>query len=125
MSFELSKLIPTAAVRIVEGIKNSQSEHTAADDISKQLWSWIKPQIDQDLVEELENSPNDYDLQIELQNKIRRLANKDKEFAAKLGEYIAKSGGIEDVVRVNKTTITGNSKVIIQDVKGNISGNIF
>lgn len=94
MILEIGTLASTAIGYIIGGIKKSKGLAKAVDEISVAIWEWIKPiflEDDEDLVKEVEENPDDKNLQIELQNKIKRLAKKDPGFANQLEELLKKT----------------------------------
>jgi len=94
MILEIGTLAATAIGYVIGGIKSSKGLKQATDEISVGFWEWIKPiflKEDKDMIEELETEPDNKDLQIELQNKIKRFVNKDPEFAKQLEDWIKKT----------------------------------
>jgi len=89
-----STMIAAAAGYIINAITSSKGGKQASDEISTEIWNWIKPlfiEQDKDFADELKENPTDEDLQAELKGKLKRIAKKDPEFDKKLAELVKKA----------------------------------
>ena len=93
MILEIGTLAATAVGYIIGGIKNSKGLKEASDDISTEIWKWIKPifikEGKEKTVEKIEKNPDKYKSSIEI--AIEEIAEKDKKFADELEKWLKKT----------------------------------
>ncbi len=93
MILEIGTLAATAVGYIIGGIKNSKGLKQASDDISTEIWKWIKPifikEGKEKTVEKIEKDPDKYKSSIEI--AIEEIAEKDKNFAEELEKWLKKT----------------------------------
>ena len=118
-------MIAAAAGYIVSAITTSKGGKQAKDEISIEIWNWVKPlfiETDKDFVKELEQNPKDEELQTELKGKIKRLAKNKSDFDKKLAELVKKGSELQTERIKAKGNIEfeakmKNSKAEVKDIE--------